>query len=123
LARVILFGQAPLIAAEMRRWKNGDRSPTTATTSKQPPNTRRKSSTSSFTLRKSKSRTPIASTTDTDEPEEVEDPYYGGADGFEVAYQQAVRFSKALVEIVEMEAEGVPVPVIQGPPGKGRRVR
>ncbi|KUJ11807.1 LMWPc-domain-containing protein [Mollisia scopiformis] len=26
--------------------------------------------------------------------EEVEDPYYGGRDGFEVAYEQIVRFSK-----------------------------
>jgi low molecular weight phosphotyrosine protein phosphatase len=26
--------------------------------------------------------------------EEVDDPYYGGRDGFEIAYEQCVRFSK-----------------------------
>jgi low molecular weight phosphotyrosine protein phosphatase len=33
--------------------------------------------------------------------EEVEDPYYGGDDGFDVAYEQAVRFSKAFLEKLE----------------------
>jgi low molecular weight phosphotyrosine protein phosphatase len=33
--------------------------------------------------------------------EEVQDPYYGGNDGFEVAYEQAVRFSKAFLEKLE----------------------
>lgn len=33
--------------------------------------------------------------------EEVEDPYYGGNDGFDVAYEQAVRFSKAFLEELE----------------------
>ena len=27
-------------------------------------------------------------------PEEVSDPYYGARDGFEIAYEQCVRFSK-----------------------------
>ncbi|KAF9729563.1 hypothetical protein PMIN06_012639 [Paraphaeosphaeria minitans] len=33
--------------------------------------------------------------------EEVEDPYYGGKEGFEVAYAQAVRFSRAFLESLE----------------------
>lgn len=33
--------------------------------------------------------------------EEVQDPYYGGREGFEVAYEQAVRFSKAFLESLE----------------------
>ncbi|KAF2260465.1 hypothetical protein CC78DRAFT_536351 [Lojkania enalia] len=33
--------------------------------------------------------------------EEVQDPYYGGRDGFEIAYEQAVRFSKAFLEQLE----------------------
>jgi low molecular weight phosphotyrosine protein phosphatase len=33
--------------------------------------------------------------------EEVQDPYYGGGEGFEVAYEQAVRFSKAFLEKLE----------------------
>lgn len=33
--------------------------------------------------------------------EEVEDPYYGGDDGFDVAYEQAVRFSKAFLKKLE----------------------
>ncbi|KAF2119396.1 phosphotyrosine protein phosphatase I superfamily [Lophiotrema nucula] len=33
--------------------------------------------------------------------EEVNDPYYGGRDGFEIAYEQAVRFSKAFLEDLE----------------------
>lgn len=33
--------------------------------------------------------------------EEVEDPYYGADDGFDVAYEQAVRFSKAFLEKLE----------------------
>ncbi|KAM0715083.1 hypothetical protein Q7P37_009548 [Cladosporium fusiforme] len=37
--------------------------------------------------------------------EEVGDPYYGGDDGFEVAFEQVVRFSRGLLEVVEREAE------------------
>ncbi|KAH7412351.1 low molecular weight phosphotyrosine protein phosphatase [Phaeosphaeria sp. MPI-PUGE-AT-0046c] len=33
--------------------------------------------------------------------EEVDDPYYGGDDGFEVAYEQAMRFSKAFLKKLE----------------------
>ncbi|OAG00073.1 phosphotyrosine protein phosphatases I, partial [Paraphaeosphaeria sporulosa] len=33
--------------------------------------------------------------------EEVQDPYYGGKEGFEVAYEQAVRFSRAFLERLE----------------------
>lgn len=33
--------------------------------------------------------------------EEVEDPYYGGDDGFEVAYEQAVRFSEDFLDKLE----------------------
>ena len=33
--------------------------------------------------------------------EEVQDPYYGGSEGFKVAYEQAVRFSGALLERLE----------------------
>jgi low molecular weight phosphotyrosine protein phosphatase len=33
--------------------------------------------------------------------EEVEDPYYGGNEGFEVAYEQAVRFSKGFLGALE----------------------
>jgi low molecular weight phosphotyrosine protein phosphatase len=33
--------------------------------------------------------------------EEVADPYYGGNDGFEIAYEQAVRFTKAFLEQLE----------------------
>lgn len=33
--------------------------------------------------------------------EEVQDPYYGGNDGFTVAYEQSVRFSKAFLEQLE----------------------
>lgn len=33
--------------------------------------------------------------------EEVVDPYYGGSEGFEVAWEQAVRFSKAFLEKLE----------------------
>jgi low molecular weight phosphotyrosine protein phosphatase len=35
--------------------------------------------------------------------EEVKDPYYGGKEGFEVAYQQVVRLSKGLVARLEEE--------------------
>jgi low molecular weight phosphotyrosine protein phosphatase len=30
--------------------------------------------------------------------EEVEDPYYGGQDGFQTAYDQAVKFSKNFLD-------------------------
>ena len=33
--------------------------------------------------------------------EEIVDPYYGGDEGFQMAYEQAVRFSKAFVEQLE----------------------
>jgi low molecular weight phosphotyrosine protein phosphatase len=33
--------------------------------------------------------------------EEVKDPYYGGRDGFEIAYEQAVRFTGAFLEKLE----------------------
>jgi low molecular weight phosphotyrosine protein phosphatase len=33
--------------------------------------------------------------------EEVQDPYYGGDEGFEVAYEQAVRFGKVFLEKLE----------------------
>ncbi|KAF2203158.1 low molecular weight phosphotyrosine protein phosphatase-like protein [Delitschia confertaspora ATCC 74209] len=33
--------------------------------------------------------------------EEVQDPYYGARDGFEVAYEQSVRFSKAFLGMLE----------------------
>ncbi|TKA74165.1 hypothetical protein B0A55_06581 [Friedmanniomyces simplex] len=36
--------------------------------------------------------------------EEIGDPYYGGRDGFEVAYEQVTRFGKALLEHIEVEA-------------------
>lgn len=36
--------------------------------------------------------------------EEVGDPYYGGSDGFEVAYEQVERCAKGLLEHVEAEA-------------------
>lgn len=33
--------------------------------------------------------------------EEIDDPYYGGDEGFSMAYEQAVRFSKAFLEELE----------------------
>jgi low molecular weight phosphotyrosine protein phosphatase len=33
--------------------------------------------------------------------EEIEDPYYGGREGFETAYQQCVRFSKEFLKHLE----------------------
>ena len=36
--------------------------------------------------------------------EEVQDPYYGGGKGFEVAYDQLERFGKGLLEVIEKEA-------------------
>ncbi|KAF1950547.1 low molecular weight phosphotyrosine protein phosphatase [Byssothecium circinans] len=36
-----------------------------------------------------------------DSVEEVEDPYYGGNDGFTIAYEQCVRFGKAFLEELE----------------------
>jgi low molecular weight phosphotyrosine protein phosphatase len=33
--------------------------------------------------------------------EEVQDPYYGGGEGFDVAYEQAVRFTKGFLEQLE----------------------
>ncbi len=36
--------------------------------------------------------------------EEIGDPYYGGRDGFEIAYEQVTRFGKALLRHIEVEA-------------------
>jgi low molecular weight phosphotyrosine protein phosphatase len=36
--------------------------------------------------------------------EEVEDPYYGGGKGFEVAFEQVERFGRGLLEVIEKEA-------------------
>lgn len=36
--------------------------------------------------------------------EEVEDPYYGGGKGFEIAFEQLERFGKGLLEVIEREA-------------------
>ncbi|KAK1807766.1 hypothetical protein LTR12_017888 [Friedmanniomyces endolithicus] len=36
--------------------------------------------------------------------EEIGDPYYGGRDGFKVAYEQVTRFGKALLQHIEMQA-------------------
>ena len=36
--------------------------------------------------------------------EEVQDPYYGGGKGFEVAFEQLERFGKGLLEVIEKEA-------------------
>jgi low molecular weight phosphotyrosine protein phosphatase len=33
--------------------------------------------------------------------EEIEDPYYGGDEGFETAYKQSVLFSKVFLERLE----------------------
>ncbi|TKA31864.1 hypothetical protein B0A54_16604 [Friedmanniomyces endolithicus] len=35
--------------------------------------------------------------------EEIGDPYYGGRDGFEVAYEQVTKFGKALLQHIEMQ--------------------
>jgi low molecular weight phosphotyrosine protein phosphatase len=37
--------------------------------------------------------------------EEVEDPYYGGGKGFEVAFEQVERFGRGLLEVIEKEAK------------------
>jgi low molecular weight phosphotyrosine protein phosphatase len=37
--------------------------------------------------------------------EEIDDPYYGGQDGFETAYEQALRFGKGLLKHIEEEAK------------------
>jgi low molecular weight phosphotyrosine protein phosphatase len=36
--------------------------------------------------------------------EEVQDPYYGGGKGFEVAFEQVERFGMGLLEVIEKEA-------------------
>lgn len=36
--------------------------------------------------------------------EEVQDPYYGGKDGFEIAYEQVTRFGKGLLKHIEEDA-------------------
>ncbi len=35
----------------------------------------------------------------------VEDPYYGGTEGFEIAYEQCVRFSKNFLEDIFPQLE------------------
>ena len=40
--------------------------------------------------------------------EEVGDPYYGGRNGFEVAYKQVTRFAKGLLAHIEAQAEKKP---------------
>lgn len=37
--------------------------------------------------------------------EEIDDPYYGARDGFEVAYEQAMRFSKNFLKEVFPDVE------------------
>lgn len=37
--------------------------------------------------------------------EEVEDPYYGGRDGFEIAYEQNMRFSRNFLRAVFPDVE------------------
>jgi low molecular weight phosphotyrosine protein phosphatase len=37
--------------------------------------------------------------------EEIGDPYYGGRDGFEIAYEQVTRCGKGLLRHIEMEAK------------------
>lgn len=37
--------------------------------------------------------------------EEVDDPYYGGRDGFEIAFEQNMRFSKNFLKEVFPDAE------------------
>ena len=37
--------------------------------------------------------------------EEVQDPYYGGRDGFEVAYEQVGRCGKGLLKHIEEQAK------------------
>ena len=37
--------------------------------------------------------------------EEVEDPYYGARDGFDVAYEQCMRFSKNFLNDIFPDAE------------------
>jgi low molecular weight phosphotyrosine protein phosphatase len=37
--------------------------------------------------------------------EVVQDPYYGGVNGFEEVYQQVVRFSKSFVEYLEKKQD------------------
>ncbi|KFZ12737.1 hypothetical protein V501_04073, partial [Pseudogymnoascus sp. VKM F-4519 (FW-2642)] len=39
--------------------------------------------------------------------EQVEDPYYGGEEGFEVAYEQAVRFGTNFLEELRGKEAGV----------------
>jgi len=38
--------------------------------------------------------------------EEVDDPYYGGRDGFDIAYEQCLRFSKNFLKDVFPDVEG-----------------
>jgi len=39
------------------------------------------------------------------EGQEIEDPYYGGIDGFETAYEQALRFSKGFLAYLEKQRD------------------
>ena len=43
--------------------------------------------------------------TTTKKGEEVEDPYYGGNEGFETAYEQVDRFSHAFLKMLEERSE------------------
>jgi low molecular weight phosphotyrosine protein phosphatase len=38
--------------------------------------------------------------------EEVEDPYYGGSKGFDINYEQMVRFSRAFLKTLEEDHQG-----------------
>lgn len=38
--------------------------------------------------------------------EEVDDPYYGGRNGFEIAYEQVERFSNGFVKMLEERGQG-----------------
>jgi len=42
--------------------------------------------------------------------EEVADPYYGGQEGFEIAYEQVVRFTNGFLRTVEEQATAVETP-------------
>lgn len=41
-------------------------------------------------------------------PKPIEDPYYGGRDGFETCYTQCVRFSKGFLDFLENGGGDVP---------------
>lgn len=41
-------------------------------------------------------------------PQAIADPYYGGKDGFEMCYEQCVRFSKGFLDFLEQGAGDIP---------------